>query len=141
MANEIAVTIAGRIHVVGFPEVQRTLNANEAIEAGDAVRIIPSGAGAAQFTKSNSTAGESLVYGIATRKVPAGQALTAIRKGKMSGWTFTQNYGTAVFLNDTDGRIGTVAGTVSVQVGRVVPTTANPRPDAEDKILEIDITV
>jgi hypothetical protein len=143
---DIAVTTAGRVHVVGIPLVQRTLNANEAILAGDAVRIIPSSTGAAQFTKAKGTGtagtpptGEAAIYGIATRSVSAGQALTAIRQGKMSGWTFGGAYFDPVFLSDTDGRIGTTAGTVSVQIGRIVPATANVRPDAEDKILEINI--
>jgi hypothetical protein len=53
---DLAVTTAGRVNVVGFPLVQRTLNANEDIAAGDAVRIIPSSTGAAQFTKANASA-------------------------------------------------------------------------------------
>jgi hypothetical protein len=84
--------------------------------------------------------GEALLYGLATHTVKAGQALTAIRRGKMSGWTITQAYGTAVFLSDTDGRIADGKGTLDVRVGFVVPTTANPRGDAEDKIIEIEIT-
>jgi hypothetical protein len=148
MANEIAVTTAGRVHVVGFPQVFRCLNANEAILAGDAVRIIPSSTGAAQFTKANASGtlttetvtGEAQLYGIATHSANAGQALTAIRKGRMSGWTFSQAYGAAVWLSDTDGRLSEVAGTVNMLIGHIVPTTANPRGDAEDKILDIDIT-
>jgi hypothetical protein len=145
---DIAVTTAGRVHVVGIPEVQRTLNADEAILAGDAVRIIPSSTGAAKFTKANASgtltgvivSGEAQVYGIATRSVPAGQAVTAIRKGRMSGWTISQGYGAPVFLSDTDGRIADADGTVNILLGHIVPTTANPRGDAEDKIIEFDIT-
>lgn len=145
---DIALTTADRVNVVGFPLQQRTLNANEDITAGMAVRIIPSSTGAAQFTKANATgtltaavlSGEGLLYGIATHTVKAGQALTAIRRGKMSGWTFSQNYGTAVFLSDTDGRLADGKGTLDIRIGSVVPTTANPRGDSEDKILEIEIT-
>lgn len=148
MANEIAVTTAGRVHVVGIPQVQRTLNAAEAIVAGAPVRIVPSSTGAAKFTNANASgtlttetvSGEAQLYGIATRSVPAGQAVTAIRKGKMSGWTFEQGYGEPVWLSDTDARLSTVAGTVNILVGHIVPTTANVRGDSEDKILEIDIT-
>jgi hypothetical protein len=149
MANEIAVTTAGRVNVVGFPIMQRTLNCAEAILAGDVVRVVPSSTGAAQFTKGNATAtvttpetitGEAQIYGVATHSANAGQALTAIRKGKMSGWTFSQAYGAVVWLSDTDGRLSEVAGTINLIIGHIVPTTANPRGDAEDKILEIDIT-
>jgi hypothetical protein len=149
---EIAVTTAGRVNVVGIPTRFRTLNANEAILAGDAVRIVPTGGigTAAQFTKANASgtagtppSGEAALYGIATHSVNAGQALTAIREGKMSGWTFSQNYGAPVYLSNTDGRLsdGTATTpTVSVIIGYIVPTTANPRNDAEDKILEINIS-
>jgi hypothetical protein len=88
MAN-IAVTTANRIEVVGIPIQQLTLPATEAILAGAPVRIHTDG----KWTNSNGTsAGEARVWGIATRTVAAGEALTAIRRGYLAGYTFSQAY-------------------------------------------------
>jgi hypothetical protein len=133
----IAVTTAGRVEVVGIPETQKTLVAAEAILAGGAVRIDTT---TGKFTNSNgTTAPEARIYGIATKSVAAGEPVTAIRKGELDGFTFSQAYDAAIYLSDTDGRLGDAAGTVSVIVGRVVPTTGEPLGTANDKILFVDL--
>jgi hypothetical protein len=84
MANEVALTTAARVEIVGAPAIQLTLPCVEAIAAGDAVRIDTT---TGKWTKSNgSSAGEARVWGIATRAAAAGEAVTAIRKGVMDGF-------------------------------------------------------
>jgi hypothetical protein len=146
---DIAVTTAGRVHVVGIPEKQLTLKASVDILAGAPVYIVPSSTGAGEWALADASgtltgsviSSTALLYGIATRSVLAGQPLTAIRRGRMSGFTFSQAYGLQIWLSDTVGRIADAPGTVVVQVGNIVPTTADVRPDAYGKVLDIDVRV
>src|SRR5438105_4865102 len=121
MANVSLVT-ADRVRIVESIE-QLTLPAAEAITAGMPVRIDTT---TGKFTAANgSSAGEARVYGIAVSTVAAGFTVTAIRRGVMDGWDFTsQAYDAALYLSDTDGRVGDAAGTVSTVLGRVIPGTA-----------------
>jgi len=134
MAN-IAVATAGKIHVVESLW-QKTLPATEAILAGAPVRIHTDG----KFTNANgTTTTENRVWGIATRSVAAGEALTAVRRGTLDGYTLTQAYDAIVYLSDTDGTLGDTAGTVSTIVGRVVPGTATTLGTAFDKLLSVEL--
>lgn len=132
----ISVTTAGKVNVVESI-VQMTLPAAEAITAGEAVRIDTT---AGKFTGSNaSAAGEARIYGIALKSVAAGEPVTALRKGVIDGFTITQAYDAAVYLNDADGTIGDAAGTVSTVVGRVIPGAGQTLGTALDKLLFIDL--
>jgi hypothetical protein len=134
MAN-IALKTVDRVEVEESI-IQMTLVAAEAITAGNAVRVDTSG----MFTNSNaSTTTENRIYGLATATVVAGQALTAIRKGVMDGYTLAGAYDSVVYLSDTDGRIADSAGTVSTIVGRVIPGTANLLGTSPDKLLFVDL--
>lgn len=132
---DIALVTANKVEVVESFE-QMTLPAAEAITAGMAVRVDTNG----KFTKANATiASENRVYGIATRTVAAGQALTAIRKGVMDGWDLSGlAYDAPVYLSDTDGRLADAAGTIPSVAGRVVPGTATTLGTAYDKLLLVD---
>lgn len=135
MAN-IALKTADRVEVVGFPIQQLTLPAAEAITAGAPVRIDTAG----KFTNSNGTsAGEARVWGIATRTVAAGESLTAVRRGILDGFTFTQAYDAAIYLSDTDGTLADAAGTVSTAVGRVVPGWSQLLGSNPDKLLSVEL--
>lgn len=135
MAN-IAVATAGKIHVVSSIQ-QLTVPAAEAIVAGAPVRIDTT---AGTFTNANgTTSGEARVYGIATASVAAGEPVTAIKRGILDGFTFTQAYDAAIYLSDTDGRLGDSAGTVSTVVGRVIPGTATTLGTAYDKLLSVEL--
>jgi hypothetical protein len=138
MANEVALTTAARVEIVGAPAIQLTLPCVEAIAAGDAVRIDTT---TGKWTKSNgSSAGEARVWGIATRAAAAGEAVTAIRKGVMDGFALTAlAYDAAIYLSDTDGRLSTVAGTVSTVLGRVIAGTSTTLGTAYDKILSVEV--
>lgn len=132
----IAVATAGRISVVQSV-IQDTQPAAEAIVAGAPVRIETT---TGKFTNANGTdAAEARIYGVAVRSVAAGQAVTAVRKGVLDGFTFSQAYDAAIYLSDTDGRLGDVAGTVSVAVGRVIAANAQPLGTAADKLLFVDL--
>jgi|SRR5690349_4688319 len=135
MAN-IAVATAGKIHVVSSIQ-QLTVPAAEAIVAGAPVRFDTT---AGTFTNANGTsAAEARVYGIATASVAAGEPVTAIKRGILDGFTFTQAYDAAIYLSDTDGRLGDTAGTVSTVVGRVIPGTATTLGTAYDKLLSVEL--
>jgi hypothetical protein len=135
MAN-IAVATAGKVHIVQSIQ-QLTVPAAEAVLAGSPVRIDTT---AGTFTNANGTsAGEARVYGIATHSAAAGEALTAIRRGILDGFTFSQAYDATIYLSDTDGRLGDTAGTVSTIVGRVIPGTAATLGSAYDKLLSVEL--
>ncbi len=134
MAN-IAVTTAGKIHIVES-KWQKTLVATEAILAGAPVRIHTDG----KWTNANgTTTTENRVWGIATKSVIAGEALTAVRRGTLGGYTLSQAFDAIVYLSDTDGTLGDTAGTVSTIVGRVVPGTATVVGGTYDKLLSVEL--
>lgn len=134
MAN-IAVTTAGKIHIVESIQ-QKTLPATETILAGAPVRIHTDG----KWTNANgTTSGEARVWGIATKSVVAGEALTAVRRGTLDGYTFSQAFDATIYLSDTDGTLGDTAGTVSTIVGRVVPGTAVVNGATFDKLLSVEL--
>ena len=137
MANEIALVTADRVEIVEST-VQMTLPAVEAITAGMAVRIDTA---SGKWTKANgSAAGEARAWGVATRTVAAGGALTAIRLGVMDGWDLSaMDYDAPVYLSDTDGRLSTVAGTTSVVMGRVIAVSGSTLGTAYDKILSVEV--
>ncbi len=131
----IAVATAGRIHIVESIQ-QMTLVAAETILAGAPVRIDTAG----KFTNSNgTTTTENRVWGVGTRSVIAGEALTAVRRGVLDGFTFSQAFDAPIYLSDTDGTLADAPGTVSTAVGRVIPGTATTLGTAFDKLLSVEL--
>lgn len=66
----------------------------------------------------------------------AGDALTGIRGCAVDGFDLSSySYGTPLYVSDTAGVVGDVAGTVSVVIGYVRPAYAQPRGVAPDKVL------
>jgi hypothetical protein len=120
----IAVTTAGSVHVVESLE-QMTLPAAAATLAGDTVTIDTDG----KFAKGdgNGAGTLSIIYGVATRSVAAGEPVTAIRRGVLTGWTWTGvDYWTNVLASDTAGEITVTSsesngGSADVIIGRVIP--------------------
>lgn len=134
----IALAVANTVSIVESIH-QMTLPAAEAITPGAPVRIDTS---TGKFTAANGTAaGEARVWGIATGKkaIPAGWPVTAIRRGVLDGYTFSQAYDAAIYLSDTDATLADSAGTVSVVVGRVIPATAVTTGTAYDKLLSVEL--
>lgn len=132
-------TANGAIDVVESVR-QMTLPAAEAIVAGAPVRLDTT---AGTFTNANgSAAGEARVWGVATRSVAAREPVTAVRNGVLDGFDFTtapQAFDAAIYVSDTDGRLGDAAGTVSTPIGRVVPGTATTLGTAYDKLLSVEL--
>lgn len=124
----------GTIAVVSVIE-QITLPPGEAIVAGQVVRVNASDGKA--YVGNGTTASECIGCGIAIISGTTGSAVTILRKGLMDfGDVFTStNHGTAVYVSNTDGKLSSSAGTVSVLAGWVDPahgyTTA-------DKLLRVD---
>lgn len=135
----IAVTTAGYISIVESIE-QATLPAGEAILAGAPVRIDGT---TGKFMNGNGTdATESAVYGIAIASVAANEAVTAVKKGVLDGFTLTsQDYNDLIYVSDTDGRLTDAAGeaTVDVIVGKVISAWGQPLGTSADKLLEVDL--
>ena len=101
----IALDTAAKVEVVESIE-QMTLPAAETIVPGAPVRLDTS---TGKFTNSNGTdAAESRTYGIAvgTHSIVAGMPVTAVRRGVLSGFTFSQAYDAPIYVSDTDGRLG-----------------------------------
>lgn len=133
----IALVTAAKVEVVESIR-QMTLPAAEAIVAGAPVRLDTS---TGKFTNANgTTAPEARVWGIAVHSAAAGEPVTAIRNGVMDGFDVSGlAYDAPVYLSDTDGRLDTAAGTVSVVVGRVIPATGTTLGTAFDKILSVEL--
>lgn len=132
----VAPSTAGRIDVVEWGE-QKTLPAAAAIVAGTGVREDASG-NFVQAIATSATAGAGVH--IALRSVASGEALTAMKGGVVGGFTVSQAFNAPLYLSDT-GTIADAAGTVSIQVGRVVAGTANDLSAAHDKNIRIDAPV
>ncbi len=117
---------------------QATYPAAEAITAGAPIRLDTA---TARWTNANgTTAPEARVTHIATRTVLAGESLTGVRRCTIDGLVLDAiAYDGAVYLSDTDGRLDTVAGTVSTLVGRVVPGFAVTLGTAADKLLDVGL--
>lgn len=112
----ITVTTA-EARVVEEPIDQWTAYANAAITAGQVVRLNASGKWVlAQATTEPNGAG----CWIALRSAGANQPLTAARICKMTGIDAALAPPSAIYLSDTAGGMDTAAGTVSIQIGRVV---------------------
>ncbi len=134
---DISMTTAGRVRIVeSF--IQMTLQLAETLTVGQAVRIDTS---VGKFTAANgSSTTENRIYGILVSKDGAGAVGTAVRKGVLDGFAITaMAYDAAVYLSDTDGVLGTTAGTVSTIVGRVIPATGTTTGTANDKLLFVDL--
>lgn len=137
MAN-IALVTAAKVEIVESFE-QMTAPAEETIVAGAPVRLNTS---TGKFSNANAgSAAEARVYGIATKSVIAGQALTAIRRGVMDGFAFTSgtDFFEDVWLSDTDGRIADAAGTVAVSLGKCIPGTSVTTGTTYDKLFLVEV--
>lgn len=129
----IAPSTAGRIEVIESIE-QKTLKSSAAINAGTYVRENSSG----QWEQALATsAGAAAGARLALRTVVAGEALTAMKRGVVGGFTISQAFNAATYLSDT-GTVADAAGTAPVVTGRVRAATANDVTAAHDKVLEVD---
>jgi hypothetical protein len=98
---------------------QFTAEAAVAVTAGQVIRLNTSG----KWILADATViGNTVGCYVATKSAGAGQGLTGVRQGLFAGLSTGVAVGSPVFLSDTPGGLDTVAGTVSVLVGRVPRT-------------------
>ena len=120
----LSLVTADRIHVVESIE-QHTAPASVAITAGTLVSI---DATTGKFVKADADGAGTLaiVYGVATKTTAAGAALTAVRKGVISGWDLSAvSYWVNVLAADTAGEVTVTSsesngGSADVVIGRVI---------------------
>lgn len=91
--------------------------ATEAITAGQPVYQLSTGkVGVADA----NAAGKQQFRGIALKAAAAGQAVSVLKRGMVTGYTISGlNRDVAVYLSDTAGSLADAAGTMSVICGRV----------------------
>jgi hypothetical protein len=97
--------------------------AGEAIGAGQTVYQRSDGRVGVGDT---NVAGKQQIRGIAMTSVPAGIAVSCLKRGPVAGYVLTQAYDAQVFASDTAGAIADAVGTMPVPLGRVVGVTDNP---------------
>lgn len=134
MAN-LTVAPAG-VHAVALYEQMPDGPAAEAINAGQPVRLDTT---SGYYTLANGTvAGEARVVGVAINTVPAGQAVSVLRKGliELGGALAAIALDAPIYLSNTDGTLADSAGTVSTVVGRVYPGFGSV---TADKLLYVDL--
>jgi hypothetical protein len=127
------------LEVVGIPAEQLTLPAGGTIKAGAPVYIDSNG----KFVEGDgSAAGTADVYGIAIERCVAGQACTAIKRGIVSGYDFSADaFWSKMYVSDTAGVVGNTAGTVSKEVGRVIPVHSHIRGGSPLKALLVEVNL
>lgn len=135
---DINLVTADKVNVGTLTVQQHTFIANAAITAGAPCYIIGA-TGKVAHSDANSTPLD-VVWGIATRTVAAGEAVTLVRRGLMDGWDLSGlNYGASVYLSDTVGRLSDAAGGTNVTVGHVVPVNGQTLGTAADKALYVEV--
>lgn len=135
---DLNLVTANKVNVGTITVQQHTFVAGEAITAGAPVYL--KGADGKVYNSDADLAGANTLWGVATRTVAAGEAVTVVRRGLLDGFDLSAlNYGAAVFVSNTGGRLADAAGTASLKVGTVVPAMATTRGTAFDKILMVEV--
>lgn len=103
-----------------FPDTAEIFDtiAAETIEAGQPLYLASTG----KFGLADANvAGKQQFRGVALNDAGAGQAVSVLKCGHVAGYTLGGAYDSIVYLSDTVGELSTTAGTMVVNVGRVVP--------------------
>lgn len=135
MAN-LTLATADTVNVGTLTVEQHTLPAAEAITAGAPV-YIDATLGTFKLADANDS-NAAAPYGIATKTVTAGEAVTAVRRGRLSGWSNLPAYGASVYVSNDAGALADAAGSTSYKVGIVEPVFNTPLGTAPDKILLVE---
>jgi len=124
---DITVTAARVALVDPLKAEVHSVIAAEAITAGQVVFI--DNTGKAQLADADA-AGEAQARGIALNAAGIGMAVDIVKRGKVAGFTLTdQAYSAPVFLSNTTGALADAAsaGGITVPVGIVMPLTDRDR--------------
>ena len=124
MANEIALTAAQVGLVDPIKATVKSYLAGSTITKGQPVALETDGT----VDPADASAGGGYLYqqvvGVALNGGGAGQAIDVVSVGEVYGFTVSgMDSGDIVYVSDTVGRLSTVAGTVTVIVGRISPLT------------------
>lgn len=130
-ANKINVGTSG-------PNQQFTGIAAATITAGSPVCF--DGTNDTLWPSDANDAAKDAVAGVATHNAKAGEPLTCMRVGYMSGWSNLPVPGKQVFVSDTAGALADAAGTASLPVGIVIPAFGQPLGTAADRVLFVQIS-
>lgn len=85
-----------------------------------------------------SAAGKEQFRGIAMETVGGGQSVDVLEQGEVEGFDLSGiAFDGFVYAQDTAGVVGTTAGTKTVRIGRVVPTTTKDSAGNIKKLLFI----
>ena len=68
-----------------------------------------------------NAAGQQQFAGICLTTKGAGETTSVLVRGEVYGFTLTGAYFSAVFVSDTAGSLADAAGTMTVNVGKIVP--------------------
>ena len=124
MANEIALTAAQVGLVDPIKATVKSYIAGATITKGQVVAMDTDGT----IDPADASAGGGYLYeqvvGVALNGGGAGQAIDVVSVGEVYGFTVSgMDSGDLVYVSDTAGYLSTVAGTVTVIVGRISPLT------------------
>jgi len=140
MANEIALTAAQVGLVDPLNATVKSYIAGATITKGQVVALATDGT----VDPADASAGGGYLYeqvvGVALNGGGAGQAIVVVRRGEVYGFTVSgMDSGDIVYVSDTAGYLSTVAGTVTVIVGRIAPLA--DKSVTEVVSLDIDLAV
>lgn len=140
MANEIAVTPT-KVGVAFSDARIRNALAGVALNGGTPIYYDTNGvaqiADAATATKAQF-AGIAIPTKSSGYSAGVGQAAEIVEEGEVEGFDLSGlAYWAPVYLSDTSGRLSTVAGTKSIIVGRVKPTSERDSSGNPRKVLYI----
>jgi hypothetical protein len=132
----VAPAATGIVEVVDVIE-QETRKSAAAIVGGTFVRQDSSG----NWVQATADSAANLKGArLALRTVQAGEALTAMKSGVVSGFTVSQAFNADLFVSDT-GTLADAAGTAGGAIARVVAGNANSVDAAHDKNIRVDMPI
>jgi hypothetical protein len=112
-AAQIAVLFPDEAEIYSFV-------AYETIAKGNPVYL--TSAGTVGVADANGS-GTDTFFGIALEAGGAGQAISVLKRGHITGYTLSGAYGSAAYVSNTAGELADSAGSTSLVVGHVVPTS------------------
>jgi hypothetical protein len=132
---DLTLATANKVNVDTLTVQQLSGVAAAAITAGSPVLYDSDG----KFIVADANGtGTLAVVGIAARTALAGEALTVVRRGRMSGWSNLPAPGAAVYVSNTAGALSDAAGGTSFIVGYVVPVFGTTLGTAADRELMVE---
>lgn len=146
---DLALAVTDRVYPVSGVangHEQYTFEAAERIRPGQAFRIdtttgkatLANGTVVAEAGQSSAGVFNSELFVAFDGARQAGNPVTGMKSGELDGFVLDALApGAPVFLSDTDGTLGTTAGTVSTRIGCVRAAPFSGAPSGADKVLAV----